>query len=306
MEKDLLQKLNNLKEIKPSKDWKEKNRQLLVSQISAFQKAKEIKIQEEIPVKRGFFSIINQPAWAVFCIILIIIGGGFSAQAAKNIKPGNSMYIARIMSERAQVAMTFNKEKRVRLDMEFAQSRAREITEVLSDPDFDHEVDSEKAARLAKDFRKDLNTIKEKIGEISKIKEIDDPMVALGGIVEEGVVRTVDAGRGGGSLDFYDPNTRKTEEAEKIEEVLPPVEEIVAAEAIVTSTEELRATSSDDIFEKAEEALLDKDFEETISILEQVDDIIEKMDEEEDNQGEVLGEEEEIDTSTDNPTTTEK
>lgn len=303
MEKDLLQKLNNLKEIKPSKDWKEKNRQVLVSQISAFQKAKEIKIQEEIPVKRGFFSIINQPAWAVFCIVLIIIGGGFSAQAAKNIKPGNSMYIARIMSEKAQVAMTFNKEKRVRLDMKFAQNRAREITEVLADPAFDYETDSEKAAKLAKNFRKDLNTIKEKIGEISKIKEIDDPIVALGGRFEEGVVRTVDAGKGGGSLDFYDPNTAEreedVEEIEKVEEVLPLIEEI-----IVTSTKEIGATSSEDIFEKAEEALLDKNFEETKSILEQVDEIIERM-EEEDNQGEVLGEEEEIDTNTVNSTTTE-
>lgn len=286
MDKELQKKLNILKsEIKPSAEWKKKNLENLLSQISSLEKVKEIPVYEEV-TKKGFFSVIHQPAWAVFCIILIIIGGGFSAQAAKNIKPGNSLYAARIISERAQVAMTFNKEKRARLNIEFAHAHAKEITEVLADPDFDHENDKEKAVRLAQNFKQELNTVKAKLREINKIIGEENPIVGLGGTPEEGIVRSVDFTKRENGLDFYDPTPEEKAEAP----ALADAEEIALADAEDYKEEERATSSEGDIFEKAEERLLAKDFEETRSILKQVDEIIENIgNPEEEEEGKIKG-----------------
>lgn len=291
----LTQQLNTLKDLKPSASWKEKNREFLLSQIS---NSNNTELEH-----KGFFSIIHQPAWAVFSIFLIlVIGGGVSAQqATRNIKPGNSLYIARILSERAQVAMTFNREERAKKDMRFAQIHAKDITEVLADPSFNHEENKEKAEKLALNFKQNLNIVKEKIEEINKIRKEnkleEELMVGLGTLQKDGEkkIYTARFGKGEKGMEFYETDFGKEEKLPRIEEPEPEEAMIAPEPEIITSTEEKiieEATSTestiDDTIKKAEETLIAKDFEETKNMLEEVDKIINDMD----NDGEVKGVEE--------------
>ncbi len=287
------EQLNTLKDITPSASWKESNRKFLLSQISN-QETREIE-------HKGFFSIIHQPAWAVFSIFLIlVVGGGVSARATKNIKPGNSLYIARVLSEKTQVAMTWNKEEKAKKDMKFAQIHAKDITDVLADPSFDHVENKEKAEKLTLNFRQNLNTVKEKMEEINKIRKEnrtqdetkeDDIMVSLGNIEknDEGKIHTVDSGKGDEGMEFYETDFGKEEKPLEKEEKEPEEIKIIPMPIIetITSTEEIiieQATTTEntieDTIKKAGETLEAKDFEETKNMLEKVDEIINRMEEE--------------------------
>src|SRR3989339_293021 len=84
--------------------------------------------------KLSLLRYVSQPVMAVFLIAGVLLGGGFfSLNAAKDTKPGDSLYIAKIISEKTQFALTFNEKKKVKLGIEFAGNRAKEITQVLSE-----------------------------------------------------------------------------------------------------------------------------------------------------------------------------
>ncbi len=311
MEKELIKKLNILKEkTQPRAAWKKETKEFLLSQISNLEKKREISLYENsvFTEKKGFFSIIHQPAWAVFCILLIIIGGGaISARAARNIKPGNSLYIARIISEKAQVAMVFNKEKKARLDMKFAHNHAKEITEVLADSNFNRDDNKVKVAKLNRDFKQELGIVKEKIEEINKDEEYNQ-VVSAGGIKENSMVRSVDFNREENGLNFYSPDKNENKEKETPLPAIPEQTETRTPENGSATSEEATSTESD-IFTKAEETLLANDFEGTRNILEQINEIMENIDKPDNKESEDASEERtsttpQIDTQTANSTST--
>jgi hypothetical protein len=168
MKKHLLSQLHNLQEIKPDKQWKAESQEFLRTHISDGVKS-GVFSKVMIWVK-DFAKVSSQPAFALTAFVLILITGvTFFNPVFSDAKPDDSLYIARIISEKAQVNMTFNKGNRDKLSAQFATNHAKDITSLMNDPEFHEEEGSEdKIANLSNNFNKEINSAKESISSINE------------------------------------------------------------------------------------------------------------------------------------------
>lgn len=202
MNKSIKEQLNILKEVKPSALWKENNRSLLISQITS---AEESKIETEMNAfdaiwksfvgdARVFFA---QPSVFVVALVAVLIGGTtLTPGFVNNAQPGDSLYIAKMVSEKAQLAMTFNDAKKAKLGLEFAENRTREITRVLVKFNESKEEKDDRVQQLTDDFKDEIVKIKTynvipDVTNVAKVEgvvteEVDEELDVLLG--EEGVV----------------------------------------------------------------------------------------------------------------------
>ncbi|MFA6171928.1 MAG: DUF5667 domain-containing protein [Patescibacteria group bacterium] len=176
-EKELIQKLNSLK-VSPDSSWKEKNRDILMSQLFPGEDSGErsgMKTIERLDVWSEVFvpfdlihKMMARPVLVTIMVMIALLGGGgvASLKAAKNSKPGDSLYIAKIINEKAQLALTFNEKEKAKLGVEFAGNRAKEAVQVMEEGK--NEADkSEKVGKLAEEFKNEIDKAKgrlEKIG----------------------------------------------------------------------------------------------------------------------------------------------
>ena len=169
-EKDLIAKLNNLKAIVPDNEWKSRNREILLSQISGGSEDKVTSffslIDKLLPAK--VLMLTSRPAMMFFLIVAVVFGSGVaSLYAARGTKPGDSLYIAKIISEKTQLAMTFDETSKAKLNLEFASNRTQEITQVIN------ESNDKKAATiqgLTNDFKDQMSAAKTRLAKIDSDK----------------------------------------------------------------------------------------------------------------------------------------
>ncbi|MCK4553941.1 hypothetical protein KAU19_03185 [Candidatus Parcubacteria bacterium] len=191
-EQELLSQLNNLKNIKPDSQWKTGNREILLNQISSSQE--EVRVSWLASLRSGFRILENmlphspqfggarqlirqlsQPVWAVVLIMVIVFGGGIvSLNASRDTKPGDSLYIAKVISEKTQLAITFNEKEKVKLGIEFAGNRTKEITQVLAEADNVIKEKEAKVEKLSQNFKKEINTVKSRLVKINAIQRSQD------------------------------------------------------------------------------------------------------------------------------------
>lgn len=174
-DKDLFKHLNNLKTIKPDRAWKERNRELLFKQISG-DSINENRMDEtklnflqilESCIAKYAVNIFSQPAWiAAIIAFLMVAGGTASVFASHNAKPGDSLYIAKIISEKAQLALTFGDKEKAKLNIEFAGNRAKELFQVINESN-DGSAKQEKIEKLSNDFKKEIAAVKTNFGKIN-------------------------------------------------------------------------------------------------------------------------------------------
>lgn len=182
-ENDLLKQLNNLKSIKPDSQWEKGNRELLFNQIIGGQAAPEggqaagdfklawFKVLAGAAVHSKMIKQLSQPAFIVCAIVIIVFGGGIAGvRAARDTKPGDSLYIAKIISEKTQLAITFNEKEKAKLGLDFAGNRAREISQVIAESDKNKEAQMEK---LTKDFKNEIKQVKSRLEKINAIAKKD-------------------------------------------------------------------------------------------------------------------------------------
>jgi len=179
-DRELIAKLNSLK-IKPDPAWKNRSREILLSQISGGNEiSKKVKILERLDVWSEVFipfdllhKLAAKPVMVTGLVIASLLGGGvFSLQAAKNTKPGDSLYIAKIVSEKARTAITFDEKEKAKLGVEFAGNRAKEMVRVIEE-EKDDSVKNEKVEKLAADFKKELSGAKDRLEKINS-RESDE------------------------------------------------------------------------------------------------------------------------------------
>lgn len=171
-DKELLQKLNNLKTIKPDDNWKKNYREVLYSQISAGAAVNKSESNLRIiwqSIRPGkVFLDMAKPVWvASLASMLILIIGIGGVYASKNSKPGDSLYIAKIISEKAQFAMAFNEKDKAKLGLEFATNRAKEMIQVLQDTGQTATVNNDKLEKLSQNFKKEISQVKTRLTTIS-------------------------------------------------------------------------------------------------------------------------------------------
>ena len=174
--KNIINQIKTLRKVKPDLLWKNSNRELLISQIGFEHKESEQKVNVLTEVIKDLAMDLKVYASrpGVFVVMLALIALGGPIYAAKNLnkaKPGDSLYIAKIVSEKAQLALTFNQVEKAKLGLEFAENRTREIAKVLGQFNKDRQEKDTKVQKLTNDFKGEINKIKEyEVVKESKIK----------------------------------------------------------------------------------------------------------------------------------------
>ena len=170
-EKDLISKLNNLKNISPDETWLTSNRELLLSQVSN-SGAKEISAwQNFVIVLSSLAKASTQPVYAFGIFVFVLLATGiFSHQLFSSAKPNDALYIARVISERAKLSTMINTESRDKLAVQFANGRAQDISAVLTDPNFNNDENKDEIAKLNSSFNEEIATLKTKIKNLTPEK----------------------------------------------------------------------------------------------------------------------------------------
>ncbi len=295
--------------MKADKDWKENSRSFLFSEVkSSVVENEEISLLKRILFSpTTVFSAAVQQAWAVAIIAVIIIGGVFSTQAAsQNARPGDSLYLARVLSEKAKVAVTFNKEERVKLDTKLASNRAKDITEVLAEIDSgddSNEESKKKAEKLSESFKEEIETVKKNMEEMENMKTEseenkqeedqiamingqepgeEEAIFGIGSVSSAPEVKVTDAGKEDKGVEVY--NSSQEEDAIEEEQQSDPDNEDVLAttspqeeqlkELLATSTLDIEEDDVEEMFSNAQQSLDAKDFDSAKEMLEAIDNII--------------------------------
>ncbi|MFH1822517.1 MAG: hypothetical protein ABH830_02335 [Patescibacteria group bacterium] len=283
-EKDFLKKLQSLKTIQPGLSWKERNREILASQIySNIQKKYNIKI---LALPKNFFHFISQPAWAVIFICLAVFGGSFiSVKVAQTTMPGDSMFIARVISEKAQLAITFNEEAKAKLGLKFANNHAKEISKILSNTDLTSEKNIAKAEKLTIDFKKEINSVKSKLKEINQNQNSELGTNQEAGS-ENSEVFSANLKKEDNGMQVSEVEIKESEIDNQTTEVKENIEtglntSLEAGEEISTTTNDSSVKINESleeahrILEDAEKLFNEKDYNGTVNQLEKVDALVE-------------------------------
>lgn len=268
-EKDLLIKLNTLKEVKPSEDWKKQNRDLLLTQIYAGQERKEDGFSffsYKLP-----FEILStaRPAMVLAFIMFLFLGSGaWSMKLAQDTKPGDSLYTAKRIGEHTQLALTFDEKEKVKLQLDFAANRANELSEVLAEPNGDKVA---KVEQLVNDFNKQITQAKTALVKINpdtaKSAETTAPTKP-----EEDAMFSANLSKDNNGLSYAEgekPNDNRTTPAEETVTETPTSTPAQAENASSTTSSNLDTSETQAILEQAKELLNNDDVSATLDKIDQ-------------------------------------
>ena len=159
--KNLLQQLKDLREVKLSDDVKRANKGVLFSQISNTFVGDNKVYNTNLFNFKNVFSLMSQPLLVTAGIFLFLLGSFVLGSGLyENSKPNDSLYIARLISEKAKINTTFNQEQRDRLSAKFALDHARDINSMLMDPEFNTEENKDKVEKLNNTLRVEISKVK--------------------------------------------------------------------------------------------------------------------------------------------------
>lgn len=176
-EKELLKQLNNLKSVNPNQTWLQSNREILLAQVSNSGADNLSNWNKFLIDLKSLVRTASQPAFALGSFLVLLIGASlFGHQAFNRIKPNDSLYIARIISEKARLNTVFNENDRDQLAMEFAADRARDITTVLSDPNFNNEEHKTEVDKLNQNFSQEMAVVKTVINKTKPVAVASAPV----------------------------------------------------------------------------------------------------------------------------------
>lgn len=184
-DKQLIKQLKNLKELSPSQCWQKDCRQVLLKQIEN-SGAHQISAWQNFLINlKCVGNLAYRPAIGIASFLIVMIGLSFFAhQWFQSSKPNDSLYIARIISERARLNTVLDSNAREIMQARFAMSHAHDISNLLANPEFDFQANSEQVDKLNEDFNREIALAKnrvaswqekqsEKLVEVSEVLEYE-------------------------------------------------------------------------------------------------------------------------------------
>lgn len=173
--KDLIVKLNNLKTVNPEAEWLTSNRDLFLTQISN-SGAEKLSAWEGFVINfRSFAKASSQPVFALGVFLLLLVSSSiFGHKLFSQAKPNDSLYIARVISEKVKLNTVIDTNTRDKMAVQFATNHAKDISAVLADPEFNTEDNQDQVAKLSESFNKEIETVKTKMEKIAAAKPVKE------------------------------------------------------------------------------------------------------------------------------------
>jgi len=231
-EKELVVKLNNLKNIKPDSQWKTSQRGILLSQIENTGVADLSAWQNFWIITKSVFSAVPQTAYFSFAIILFLTGGLWYGRNLP-LNPNSSLYIAKSISEKTHLNLIFDESEKAQLAMQYAQEHAQEIATTMANPKF-NQTDTSTVNKLNASFKEEIGKLK------NSLPKTDDSIVV-----------SADSGKDASGLSVYDPTTEAVRQ--ETSTVAPVVE----------------AKNANQILDEAQKLFDEKDYQGAVNKLEE-------------------------------------
>ncbi len=289
-DRELITKLQSLKKIKPDSAWQTSNRDLLLSQVSN-SGARELSAWQLFTINfSSLAKAASRPAYALGAFVLILITGSiFSHQAFSSAKPNDSLYIARVISEKAKLNTMFNADERNKLAVQFATRQAQDISAVLADPNFNTEANRDQVAKLNESFNDEISSVKTHISYLSPKKNTENNKIEATDNIKADNVTIADSGKDDNGVQLFEGNkintNIKVEANPKITvatttPVLNATSVLNVANSVLASTTEADPSSSelnaDKVLEEAKQLFEKKDYTKASDKLKEVVEIIKK------------------------------
>ena len=174
--KEFAGQLHSLQAIVPDASWKARQRDVFVSQITRSGQPNGSWFEVADYFVPNWVSALTSKPAMVFAAIVLLIGGTSyaSVQAAKKTVPGDTLYVAKVISEKAQLALTFDESAKAKLNLEFAGNRAEELAQVAaSEPTTTSS--SPATTELANNFNQEMSAAKTRLAKISSSQPNSKP-----------------------------------------------------------------------------------------------------------------------------------
>lgn len=268
-DKELITKLNSLKNIAPDANWLTNNRELLLSQVSN-SGARELSAWSLFVINfSSLAKAASKPAYSLGAFILILLTGSiFSHQAFSSAKPNDSLYIARIISEKAKLNTMINSDERNKLAVQFASEHAQDISEVLADPQFNTDENKDQVAKLNESFNDEIASVKTHISYLS-------PKPAKNNVINDinDTVSMANSLKDNNGLQVFEDTNLKADvtPGAKATSVLN-VDSTLLASSTLASTS--TPVSADSVLDEAKQLFEKKDYTKASDKLKEVDEMI--------------------------------
>jgi len=277
-ERQLLEKLNNLKNVNPEAGWQAGNRELLLAQISNSGASSLSSWQTFIINLQSFAKAASQPAFALASFIVVLLSVGvFSHQVFSQAKPNDSLYIARIISERAKLSVTLDAKSRDKMAVQFATNHAQDISTVLSDPEFNNEANQDQVAKLNESFKREIETARTRISYLAKAEK---PVVQTEAMVS---IANDDKDDKGVQVSLSEPEPvaavslgQSPASSSIVAADSSSAPEPAASSTLTAAAEAESETEPEKILEAAQELFNNKDYSSAVDKLKEVDQMLNK------------------------------
>jgi len=156
------QQLKKLRQITPSADWVSQQHQVIMAQVYNGQQPSGLAFSRWTDLWLSFKYAFSQPGVVVSAILAVVLlgGGTTSYLAGRNAKPGDSLYIAKQINERAQLlAVSFDRAEQNKLKIAMASQRVTEMVAVGS------QGDQQQAAAISREFKQTVSEVKDKLAQ---------------------------------------------------------------------------------------------------------------------------------------------
>ncbi len=164
------------KDFAPRSEWVALNRTFLLRQIMTDTQAtaQPLQLRDYLQMVTGVFKHqIFEPAVVMLLVLATFMGSSLTINAAFYSLPGDNLYPMKLTLERTHLALISDGEKRVELQIEFAQNRVAEFDKIVSEPTAP-DVKKKKIEAVVKEFKNNVASVG---GELQKINDGDDQKV---------------------------------------------------------------------------------------------------------------------------------
>lgn len=170
--KELIKKLSSLKDLevagKPQDSWVSSSREILMSQIKpqATENFTTGDGQYYWQYFANMFKVALRPVGTFALVLITMLGYSATIGVANASLPGDMLYPIKTATEKVQLALTFEDDKKVQLQMGFVSRRVDELQQIV----IKNEKPEEKVKKVsiaAKKISSDVKVVKEKLNQIS-------------------------------------------------------------------------------------------------------------------------------------------
>lgn len=163
-EKHLVQKLAALKSVTARPDWVKKNREVLSYQI--FNGKESVGVELSFFNRLGLFThhLLQPSSVASLIVLFFIVSGIISINASQGATPKDVLYIAKIISEKAEFAVAFDDKSKAELNVRYAKNRAAELNKIITSSPA--AASDSQVQELSDNFKKEIAAVRERLHKL--------------------------------------------------------------------------------------------------------------------------------------------